>query len=290
MRSQASITLKTFRSLASLGVLLFAVITSCGQRLAIVAPERTLLDETYIDAISGHLGGGIKVLDRSLVATAFQSAAIKTPFNMSTHEGRVTSSVIGTEYLLILRSGEQRRASLSRAEYYEAFLFLYLVDGRTGQLVSWRRHVFEYGDQASATLALIGSVATAASELSTAIMNHRRAESSRAPTTHSFEEVPPAGSTAAAGLKPPIPYRRIRPEYTETAFLYGVRATVDADVDIEADGRVFAVRFVRWAGFGLEGSVEKAVRQMNWRPATRNGTPLPMRILLRYNFTKVDKE
>ena len=40
----------------------------------------------------------------------------------------------------------------------------------------------------------------------------------------------------------------------------------------------------------LEESVEKAVRAMNWRPAMRNGSALPMRVLLRYNFTKVEKE
>jgi hypothetical protein len=36
--------------------------------------------------------------------------------------------------------------------------------------------------------------------------------------------------------------------------------------------------------------VTDAVRAMNWRPAMRGGKPLPMRVLLRYNFTKVEKE
>jgi len=29
---------------------------------------------------------------------------------------------------------------------------------------------------------------------------------------------------------------------------------------------------------------------MNWRPGERGGKPLPMRVLLRYNFTKIEKE
>jgi hypothetical protein len=61
-------------------------------------------------------------------------------------------------------------------------------------------------------------------------------------------------------------------------------------VDIDAEGRIAASRIVRWAGFGLDESVEKAVRSMNWRPAMRNGKSLPMRVLLRYNFRKVEKD
>ena len=62
------------------------------------------------------------------------------------------------------------------------------------------------------------------------------------------------------------------------------------EADIGPDGKILATRIARWAGFGLEESVEKAVREMNWRPAMRKGTALPMRVLLRYNFTKKDKE
>jgi hypothetical protein len=46
----------------------------------------------------------------------------------------------------------------------------------------------------------------------------------------------------------------------------------------------------RWAGFELDESVAKAVRSMNWRPAERNGKPLPVRFLLRYNFKKIEKD
>jgi outer membrane biosynthesis protein TonB len=71
--------------------------------------------------------------------------------------------------------------------------------------------------------------------------------------------------------------------------LYDTKATVDLEADVDLDGKIIGTRIVRWAGFGLDESVEAAVRSMNWRPAMRNGKPLPMRILLRYNFTKLDK-
>jgi hypothetical protein len=87
-----------------------------------------------------------------------------------------------------------------------------------------------------------------------------------------------------------MPYLRIKPEYTNTAFLYDVKATVDAEVSIDAGGNVKRVDIVRWAGFGLDEAVIDAVNKMNWRRGERNGKPLAMRVLLRYNFTKIEKD
>lgn len=105
-----------------------------------------------------------------------------------------------------------------------------------------------------------------------------------------IEEVPEAGSSEAKNLHPPMPYKRIRPECTREAYYYSIRATVDAVVDIDRNGAVTALEIRRWAGFGLDESVIEAINKMNWRPAERNGKTLPMRVLLRYNFTKIEKE
>ena len=61
-------------------------------------------------------------------------------------------------------------------------------------------------------------------------------------------------------------------------------------VDLDANGNILRTDVVRWAGFGLDESVEKTVRSMNWRPAERNGKTLPMRFLVRYNFKKIEKD
>ena len=86
------------------------------------------------------------------------------------------------------------------------------------------------------------------------------------------------------------PYKTNQAEYTRQAYFYDVAATVDAEVDIDGSGKVTAIAIRRWAGFGLDESVIAAVRRMNWRPAERGGKTLPMCVLLRYNFTKIDKE
>jgi hypothetical protein len=42
----------------------------------------------------------------------------------------------------------------------------------------------------------------------------------------------------------------------------------------------------RWAGFGLDEATVNTVRQLHFFPAHRDGVPIPMRVLLRYNFRK----
>jgi len=84
----------------------------------------------------------------------------------------------------------------------------------------------------------------------------------------------------------PKPYRRLRPAYPESAARAEVEATVDVVVDVGADGEVGQVEVARWGGFGLDEITIATVRQLHFFPASRNGIPIPMRVLLRYNFRK----
>lgn len=214
---------------------------------------------------------------------------IANTFNMTVSEAKAAASVMGCDYFLLVRAGEQRRSSFSKPDYYEAFAVHYLVSGRTGELVDWFLKSFEADAQDKAGRALSIALSDTGKEISDRIRNVSAAEL-RGPLNGQIEEVPADGSPAAANLKTPIPYKRIKPEYTTMAFIYDVHATIEIEADIDSDGKVIMTRIVRWAGFGLDDSVEKTVRGMNWRPAMRNGKALPMRVLLRYNFTKVDKE
>ena len=72
------------------------------------------------------------------------------------------------------------------------------------------------------------------------------------------------------------------------AYLYSIAATVEILVDLDAAGKITITAIVRWAGYGLDESVETAVRAMNSRPADRNKNTLPRRVLLRYNFKKTE--
>jgi TonB family protein len=93
-------------------------------------------------------------------------------------------------------------------------------------------------------------------------------------------------SDAHSGTRPPRPYRRVKPDYPETAAVAEVEAIVDALVDIDEKGEIGRVEIARWAGYGLDQSVIDTIKQLHFFPAMRNGVAIPMRVLLRYNFRK----
>ena len=103
-------------------------------------------------------------------------------------------------------------------------------------------------------------------------------------------DVVPDGLALSPGLTAPTPYRRIKPEYPDSAAAYAIEATIEIEADVAADGSITRTAVKRWAGFGLDESAATAVRKMNWRPAMRNGKPIAMRVLLRYNFKRQEKK
>jgi TonB family protein len=253
------------------------------QRLALLQPTAEAAVPGFADALKAELSKNLRLVDGDLAAVAFRSVEIPTPFNMSTEDSRRVGSVIGSERFVVVRSTSQRRAGSGGRSYFEAFAAIYDVDARTGLLNRFELASAESDTEPEAAARLLSKVP----DLAATIANAKPAPQA---TAANFPEPPPENSLEAAGLKLPNPYKRIRPEYTATAALYGIKATVDIEVDIDADGRIAATRIVRWAGFGLDDAVERAVRSMNWRPAMRNGKSLPMRVLLRYNFRKVEAD
>jgi TonB family protein len=160
-------------------------------------------------------------------------------------------------------------------------------------LLLWERPGFEnfYAVQAKDLLLkeitngeLLQRLAVAMQRASEAERIERTVISSTAPL---IEEAPDDEKTAEAqGLRLPRPYRRLRPEYPPSAARAEAEATVDVLVDVGVDGEVGEVQVVRWAGFGLDEATIATVKQLHFFPAMKNGTPIPMRVLLRYNFRK----
>lgn len=259
---------------------------SLGQRIAIVEPDSGQKIDGFAAEMRSRLAESLKVIDDTLVRSAYESVAVSDPFNLSTADARRIGTVIGSNYFIVLRSAIQRRASLDRPAYFEGYAIAYVVSSRTGSLIDWQLLTVESSNEDEAGKKLIQKTPELAGEVKIAL----KADRSAIARDPKFQEVPLEGSLLAKGLRTPVPYRRIRPEYTELASRYGVRATIDIEVDIDADGTVARTSIERWAGYGLEEAAEKAVRSMNWRPAERDGKPLPMRILLRYNFVKVEED
>ncbi|HLA95178.1 MAG TPA: TonB family protein, partial [Pyrinomonadaceae bacterium] len=197
-------------------------------------------------------------------------------------------SVIGCDHFILMRTQTQRRESLDRGTYYEAYAAAFVVNARSGRLDGWLLNSVDERSPEKAEQLLRDQTRSISSDIVKIVKDPKNANQQK--SSGKFEMVPSDDSPLAQGLKPPIPYRRIKPEYTSMAFLYGIRGTVEIEVDIAADGNVERTSIEHWAGYGLDESVEKAVRSMNWRPAMRNGKALAMRVLLRYNFTKIEKD
>ena len=289
-----SFSLSTFHfplsvSLCLCGAMLFVALPISAQRVAVLTPEQSTQTQKYASLLADSLLRKLNVLDDELSRAAFRSVKIESPFNLTATQARDIGEVVGCEYFLLVRSGTLRRSSFVKDEFYESFVTAFLVNGRSGRLVYWDLKSFEADSPSESEQRLFASSASFAAEIAVQL----EAVGKNGPiagNTNVIEEVPEAGWTAAKNFRPPMPYKRIKPEYTRKAYFYDIRATVDVSVDIDRNGVVTAVEIERWAGFGLDQSVIDAVRKMNWRPAERNGKTLPMRVLLRYNFTKIEKE
>jgi hypothetical protein len=250
------------------------------QRIAIVAPEHSALTDKFADALSSILERDFRVVDLGLAEAAYSSLHIETPFNQTAESAKRVCPVIGCDHFLLVKTLLDRRSSSKRPSYFEAAAFVFLVNGRTGRLEKFHLASKQEDNGPAAERSLLRDIDATANAIRSAI-------SAPAPSTFAeFEAFDPDSKT----MRPAMPYKRIKPEYTDTAYLFDIKATVDAEVSIDENGVVRRIDFTRWAGFGLEESVVDAVNRMNWRAGERDGKPLPMRILLRYNFTKVEKE
>jgi TonB family protein len=99
-----------------------------------------------------------------------------------------------------------------------------------------------------------------------------------APVAHT-RTVADAGLTQAAEIldKP-------RPVYTEEARRLSIEGEVLLEVLFQASGQIQVERLVRGLGHGLDESAMTAARQIHFRPARRDGTPVDSRAVVHISF------
>lgn len=278
-----------FASLRLCACAVILVFPLAAQRLAVLTPEKNGRSQTFAEKLEAAISDEFKVLNSSLAETAFLSSEFEKPFNLTTEQARNIGAAIGCNYFLLLKAELLRRSAFKREEYYEAYRVVYLVSARTGNLVFWDLESVEENLPSEAEKKLFDTAGNLARQIAVKIKDNEKSEIKPA-DGNGIEEVPEENAAEAKNFRPPLPYRRISPEYTKIADYYDIEATVDISVDVSADGEILKTEIVRWAGYGLDESVTQAVRKMNWRPATRGGKPLPMRILLRYNFKDIENQ
>jgi TonB family protein len=245
------------------------------QKFAIITPETSQIS----DKITSELSDKLNALDADLVKSAFKSTTYESIFNLTTVEAKIIGTAIGCDYFVLLKTETQRRNSFEKGEYFESYAVIYLVNSKTGHLVFWKIYSFEDRKSNLAELKLFTQIKLISSEIKISSGDYNADK----PNIAEFSDNDNL-------LRSPLPYKRIKPAYTTLANLYSIAATVDIEVDLNEKGEITRTEIVRWAGFGLDESVIETVKKMSWRPALKNGKALPIRVLLRYNFKKVEKD
>jgi TonB family protein len=235
------------------------------------------------------------VVDADLTRAAAKGIGYSGSLNLSVSEARDLGAALATDFYIIGDAQTLRRSSFARPVYYEAYCSVFLVNARTGELLLWDRPSLQSDKAADTVDPLWSEIAKVkiVERIGLAIRQAqyaKRARLEQAAVVNSeplIEEAPDDEKEAEAlGFRFPRPYVRLRPEYPETAARAEAEGTVDVLVDVRADGKVRDVRVVRWAGFGLDEITVATVRKMNFFPAMKDGRPIAMRVLLRYNFRK----
>ena len=238
--------------------------------------------------------GEVVVADSDLSRAAAKGIGYSGSLNLSLSEARDLGAALATEFYILGDAQTLRRSSFESPVYYESYCSIFLVSARTGRLLLWERPGFEDAEATKAEQRLSQYLSdNALFRRLIDIIKKTHAEERIQRTVLStaaeavIEEAPDDEKAAEVqGIRTPRPYRRLRPEYPQSAARADAEATVDIVVDVGADGEVGDTQIVRWAGFGLDESTIATVRQLHFFPAMKNGTPVAMRVMLRYNFRK----
>ena len=236
---------------------------------------------------------GVAVLDLELTRAAAKGVGYSGSLNMQLMEARDLGAALSSDFYLVGDAQTLRRSSSSTPVFYESYCSIFVISSRSGRLTFWDRLSVEAASPQQTEERLLNQLQDTSfiERIYSAVKRGQANEQTQRALTvldaPLIEEAPEDEKVAEAqGLRLPRPFRRLKPDYPATAAKADAEATVDVIVDVGADGEVANVEVVRWAGFGLDEATVATVRQLHFFPAMRNGTPVPLRVLLRYNFRK----
>ncbi len=230
------------------------------------------------------------LIGSSQIQPALKGIGYQGSVNLSVEEAQGIGAAIGSDFFIIGKAESSRRSESANQSHEETFIGVMIVDSRSGKLA-----LFDFILKKAATVeasqkdALEALAANAPQYIKKLLAFRAARESFIASSSATAEDIPDTESALAAGFKPPEFLNRSKPDYTDEATRADITATVEANVVFQADGEVGEVEIVRWAGFGLDESAARAIRQLQFKPATRNDKAINARALIRYNFRRVNE-
>ncbi|HEX5482213.1 MAG TPA: energy transducer TonB [Terriglobia bacterium] len=90
--------------------------------------------------------------------------------------------------------------------------------------------------------------------------------------------------SVGGGVSQPVPIYDPDPPYSEQARKAKYQGTVVLSIVVDAQGGVHDARVVKPLGLGLDEEAVKTIQTWKFKPAERNGTPVPVRILVEVTF------
>ncbi len=252
------------------------------------AQAARLLDAPLAKALASD--ARVVVIDGAQLRPALAGVGYDGSINLSAEDARRLGSALGCDFFIIGKAETLTRSERENQSHEETLIGLMMVDGRSGQLA-----VFDLITEKAAARAdsLDGAAKTLAARASGYVDRALafRAARFRIQNTSSsaidpVEDIPDEGSTRSAGFSPPVFLNRVKPEYTPEADRAAISATVEANVVFRRNAEVGEIEITRWAGFGLDESAARAIRQLKFKPATRDGQPVSVRAVIRYNFRR----
>ncbi len=94
----------------------------------------------------------------------------------------------------------------------------------------------------------------------------------------------PVTALAQDTLTPPSLIEYVRADYPQEAFDSGIEGVVTAQLDVDENGLVTRVEITEAAGHGFDELAREAMYGFVFSPATKDGEPIPARVLYRYTF------
>jgi hypothetical protein len=240
----------------------------------------------------------ITVIDQSIVQPALAGFGYDGSINMSKDEARKLASVIGCDFFIVGKAESFTRSEHANESHEQAYAGVMIVDGRTGALTA-----FDFiSNKASTTEAAQQSLMKTLDARAAGYVDRMMQVRAHAPTPRPrdspssastagdpIEDMPAEDSPRSLGFKAPEFLNRVKPEYATEAEMADITATVEAMVVFRSNSDVGGIEITRWAGFGLDESSERAIRQLKFKPATRDGNRISVRAMIRYNFRRVNE-
>ncbi len=273
--------------LAFVLIILILVLPQAGLQPRVAIIDLQGDDNGRVVSILEDIARQFEVVDRDLSRRAARGALYSGSLNLATEEARSLGESIGCDYYLTGLVRNMRRLGAGGEAYFEALAGIYLIETKSGRVVKFEFFRERAGDEADAFVSLVKAVSARASGLRDAIANAHRQRRDLAlepPREAPLDVVNLDGDQSSKDLTPPVFFERLRPDYTEQAASIDLIATVEVSAVFGSGGRVETSEIVRWAGFGLDESALATVRRLRFKAATKDGKPISVRGLVRYNF------